>query len=69
MASEKDRVRMPTATETAIPEVGRLENLKAMVHFQEVTEVATAESGAMGCSMGKELKLPLMELSDMMANG
>ena len=36
---------------------------------EEVTEVATAESGAMGCSMGKELKLPLMELSDMMVNG
>lgn len=69
MVSERDKVPMPIVTGTDIPEDGKLANSKDTGRFPEAMVVATVESGEMGSSTAKGLKLPLMELSDMMVNG
>ena len=60
---------MPIVTEIVILEAGKVAGLKDTVPCQEVMEVATVDLGETAFNMGKELKLPLMEVSGMMANG
>lgn len=69
MVNEKGRAYMPTVMGIAILEAGKAASLKDTVPCQEAMGVATVDLGELAFNMGKELKLPLMEVSDMMASG